>query len=847
MESSSLLTPAMRQYMQAKAETPADAILLFRMGDFYEIFFEDARRAAPLLEVVLTQRNQVPMCGVPYHALNGYVSRLLEAGVKVAIAEQMEDPKLAKGLVKRAVTRVITPGTVLDDAGLPAGRGNFLAALIPAKDGGRCGLALLEVSTGDFRATELATRASLETELNRATPAECLLPQSVRDEWEQRHAFPEAPPRLVWTGLDDWVFDGEAATDRLCRHFGVLTLDGFGCRDLPLAVQAAGAVLHYVQSNLRRDAAQVTRLQIYRAEEFLVLDRVSQRNLELVEPIVTDARNATLLSVLQVTVTPMGGRLLRDWLLRPLCQVNAINHRLDGVEALVRDPLLRSELRETLAAVRDLERTLTRLCLGANANARDLAALQAGLAAVPGLRALVAGLDLELVNQLRDSLHDLPELGQRIRAAIVDEPPLAVKDGGLIRDGHHAQLDELRRASSEGKNWIAALQAREQERTGIKSLKVRYNQVFGYYLELSKTNQHLAPADYIRKQTLVNAERFITPELKEIEDKILGAEEKSKALEYELFQELRVAVAAETARIQETARAIAVLDVLAALAETAAHDHYCRPVLSDEPVLDLRDARHPVLDHWQRDQPFVPNDTFLDTHDHQLLIITGPNMAGKSTYIRQVALLVILAQMGSFVPASAATVGVADRIFTRVGAADDLSRGQSTFMVEMVETANILNNATPRSLVILDEVGRGTSTFDGLSLAWAIAEHLHDTPTCKPRTLFATHYHELTELALTRPGVKNYNVAVREWEDKVIFLRKIIPGGADKSYGIQVARLAGLPKSVVERAREVLDNLEGNALAESGQPRLARHRRVTASGKPVPEPPPPQPMLFDWN
>jgi DNA mismatch repair protein MutS len=847
MESSSLLTPAMRQYMQAKAETPADAILLFRMGDFYEIFFEDARRAAPLLDVVLTQRNSVPMCGVPYHALNGYVSRLLEAGVKVAIAEQMEDPKLAKGLVKRAVTQVITPGTVLDDAVLQAGRGNFLAALIPAKDGGRFGLALLDVSTGDFRATELAARAGLETEINRATPAECLVPQSVRDDWEQRHAFPEAPSRLVWTGLDDWVFDGEVAADRLCRHFGVLTLDGFGCRDLPLAVQAAGAVLHYVQSNLRRDAAQVTRLQVYRAEEFLVLDRVSQRNLELVEPIVTDARNATLLSVLQVTVTPMGGRLLRDWLLRPLCNVNAINRRLDGVEALVRDPLLRGELRETLAAVRDLERTLTRLCLGANANARDLAALQAGLAAVPGLRALIAGLDLELVNQLRDSLHDLPELGQRIRDAIVDEPPLAVKDGGLIRDGHHAQLDELRHASTEGKNWIAALQAREQERTGIKTLKVRYNQVFGYYLELSKANQHLAPADYIRKQTLVNAERFITPELKEIEDKILGAEEKSKALEYELFQELRAAVAAETARIQETARAIAVLDVLAALAETAAHDHYCRPVLSDEPVLDLRDARHPVLDHWRRDEPFVPNDTLLDTRDNQLLIITGPNMAGKSTYIRQVALLVVLAQMGSFVPASAATVGVADRIFTRVGAADDLSRGQSTFMVEMVETANILNNATPRSLVILDEVGRGTSTFDGLSLAWAIAEHLHDTPTCKPRTLFATHYHELTELALTRPGVKNYNVAVREWEDKVIFLRKIIPGGADKSYGIHVARLAGLPKSVVERAREVLDNLEGNAIAESGQPRLARRRRVTAGGKPVPEPPPPQPMLFDWN
>jgi len=838
----------MRQYMQAKAETPADAILLFRMGDFYEIFFEDARRAAPLLDVVLTQRAGVPMCGVPYHALNGYLSRLLEAGVKVAIAEQIEDPKLAKGLVKRAVSQVITPGTVLDDAALPAGRGNFLAAVVPSKDGTRFGLALLEVSTGDFRTTEVAGRASLETEINRAAPAECLLPQTVREAWEKDHAFPEAPPRLVWSALDDWLFDPEVAGERLRRHFGVLTLDGFGCRDLPLAVQAAGAVLHYVQSNLRRDAAQVTRLQVYRAEEYLVLDRVSQRNLELVEPIIADARNATLFSVLNVTVTPMGGRLLRDWLLRPLRDVAAINRRLDVVEALAHDPLLRTELREALGAVRDLERTVTRLCVGANANARDLAALQAGLATVPGLRALVAGLDLDLPRGLREQLHDLPELGERIRSAISDEPPLAVKDGGLIRDGYNAQLDELRRASTEGKGWIAALQTREQERTGIKSLKVRYNQVFGYYLEISKANLHLVPADYIRKQTLVNAERFLTPELKEIEDKILGAEEKSKALEYELFLELRAAAAAETARIQETARAIAELDVLAALGETAAHDNYCRPCLTLEPVLDLRDGRHPVLDHWRRDEPFVPNDTLLDTQDNQLLIITGPNMAGKSTYIRQVALLMVMAQMGSFVPASAATVGIADRIFTRVGAADDLSRGQSTFMVEMVETANILNNATANSLVILDEVGRGTSTFDGLSLAWAIAEFLHDTPACKARTLFATHYHELTELALTRSGVKNYNVAVREWEDKVIFLRKIIPGGADKSYGIHVARLAGLPRPVVERAREVLDNLEGNAIAESGQPRLARHRRRAAAGsKPAPEVPPPQPLLFDFN
>ncbi len=815
------LTPAMRQYMQAKSEIPADAILLFRMGDFYELFFEDARRAAPLMDVVLTARAGVPMCGVPYHALQNYVAALLAAGAKVAIAEQIEDPKLAKGLVKRAVTKIITPGTVIEENVLQSGRSNFLAALFPGKD--RYGLALLDVSTGEFRVTEIAGRQALETELNRVAPAECIAPQSWKDGCEKADGLPDAPARMVWSAQEDWQFDFEVCRERLCKQLGVMTLDGFGCRDLPLAVSAAGAVLGYAQNNLRQEAAQITRMQVYQPDDYMILDRISQRNLELVDSIFTDSKNATLFAVLNQTVTPMGSRLLRDWLLRPLRSPELIGRRLDAVETFTQDSMLLCELREALGAVRDLERTVARLCVG-NANARDLVALQAGLAAVPGIRAIVGDAKADLLCELRKGLVDMNELADLIRRAVVDEPPLALKDGGMIREGYNEHLDELRKAATEGKNWIAAIQVKEIERTGIKSLKVRFNQVFGYFIEITKANLDQVPAEYIRKQTMVNAERFITPELKEIEDKILGSEEKSKALEYELFQELREAVVRETATIQGIARALAALDVVAALADVAVRHRYVRPKLTGGTEIDIRDGRHPVLDALMQETRFVPNDVLLDTAENQLLIITGPNMAGKSTYIRQTALLVILAQMGSFVPAASATVGMVDRIFTRIGAADDISRGQSTFMVEMVETANILNNATPASLIVLDEVGRGTSTFDGLSLAWAIAEFLHDNPLVKARTLFATHYHELTELALTMKGVKNYNVAVREWEDKVIFLRKIVPGGADQSYGIQVARLAGLPRQVLGRAREILDNLEGNAINEVGQPKLAKHK-----------------------
>ncbi len=832
------LTPAMRQYMDAKKEAPEDAILLFRMGDFYELFFEDARIAAPLMDIVLTQRNGVPMCGVPHHALQGYVASLLQQGRKVAIAEQMEDPKQAKGIVRREVTQIITPGTVLDSGVLTARKSNFLVAVFPGSK--RIGIASLDVSTGDFRLTEVAGVTELENELTRLQPAEVLIPAEIHDDWQQE-GFPDAPAKMIWSPVEDWLFDLEMARENLCNHLGVASLDGFGCRGRDTAIAAAGAVFSYTSNNLRRNADHVTAITFYENDRYMVLDRISQRNLELIEPIFSEATGTTLLGVLDQTRTPMGGRLLRDWILRPLRDREQIDDRLDAVQAFVNDPLLISELGEALGAVRDLERTIVRLNVG-SANARDLQVLERGLASTPGVRALLDDVEANRICELRNSLQSLPELTELIEHAIVDDPPVTIREGGIIREGHSEELDELRKAATEGKNWIAALQQKEQELTGIKSLKVRFNKVFGYYIEVTKTNLDMVPENYIRKQTLVNAERFITPELKELENKVLGSEEKSKALEYDLFQELRETAVSYTARIQQTARALGELDVLLALADVAMKNDYCRPEINDEPILDIVDGRHPVLDHFMDQEPFVPNDTLLDIDANQLAIITGPNMAGKSTYIRQVALLVLLAQMGSFVPAKSAKIGIADRIFTRVGAADDIARGQSTFMVEMVETANILNNATPQSLIILDEVGRGTSTFDGLSLAWAIAEYLHDNPMVKARTLFATHYHELTELALARNGVKNYNVAVREWGDKVIFLRKILPGSTDKSYGIHVARLAGLPKEVLTRAGEVLSNLEGDALSDVGEPKLARSRKPGRKKKPES---PAQPSLFE--
>ena len=814
------LTPMMKQYQQSKNEIPDDAILLFRMGDFYEMFFEDANKASAIMNITLTKRGGVPMAGFPYHSLEKHLPVLLKAGVKVAIAEQMEDPKLAKGLVKRQITRIITPGTVIDAAALMPDKNNFLVSVVSVKN--KTGLASLDISTGEFKVTELESINKVETELNRLGAKECVLPQKEYDKWQKEESFPITAKGFIWTPLDDWIFSFDVADELLKRQLKAASLDGFGCRGLNAAVCAAGAVLHYAVENLRQDANHIKKLSVYNDRAYLELDAISQRNLELVDTMFGNDKANTLLGVLDKTSTSMGGRLLRDWILRPLFEKDKITARLDAVEALRDDPLTLAELRETIASIRDLERIIARLNIG-TANARDTLALANGLSMIPPVKTLLENFDTVLLDELQESLHDSPELTERILNTLAEEPPNTLTEGDIIRPGFNAELDELRSASTEGKSWLSNIQKKEQERSGIKNLKVKYNKVFGYYIEVSKSNLDMVPEDYIRKQTLVNAERFITPELKEVESKILGAEDKSKALEYQLFQQLRSFVLEFTEKIQESAVALAKTDVICALSECARIYSYTRPRIQEDETLIIEGGRHPVLDAVMQGERFVPNDTLLDGDENRIMIITGPNMAGKSTYIRQTAMLVLMAQIGSFIPADRATIGLVDRIFTRVGAADDISRGQSTFMVEMVETANILNHVTSKSLVILDEIGRGTSTFDGLSIAWAVAEFLHDTPGSQARTQFATHYHELTEMALTRRGVKNYNIAVKEYGDKIIFLRQIVPGGTDKSYGIHVAKLAGLPDTIINRANEILENLENSAMSKDGDVVLAMH------------------------
>jgi len=801
------LTPMMRQYLDIRRELPPNTLLLFRLGDFYEMFFDDAREASALLNVALTKRGDTPMCGVPYHAARAYVAKLVEAGKRVAICDQVGEVTPGK-LVRREIARILSAGT-LDDFGLEENRHNYLAAVCPGKSA--TGLAWLDLSTGEFQLAELASPALLADQLARLQPSELLVPGSAE------------PPRglpLPATPHDSFAFDLTQATDLLRDHYRVQSLDGFGCAGLPLGTSAAGALLHYVTRSLRRDAAHLAPPKPWHADEYVLLDAVTQANLELVESRSSDG--TSLRSAIDRTLTPMGARLLREWILHPLRQLDRISSRQDLVAAFHDDPTLLSAVRDILRDIRDMERAVSRLSL-ASGNARDLAALRSSLALLPALRASLAGETDSLLLTLAGNLRTFKSLVGLLEATLVDEPPPTTRDGGMIREGYHADLDELRRAGTEGRQWIAELQDREIARTGIKSLKIRYNSVFGYYLEVTKTHLAAIPADYTRKQTTANTERFITPELKEMEGRILGGEERAKALESAIFSDLRAAVLAELEPLQQTARVVAQIDALVGLAETARTFRYIRPRLSAGGTIKITDGRHPVLDQTMPAGRFVPNDTDLDKDKHRLVILTGPNMAGKSTYIRQVALLVLLAQTGSFIPAAAAEIGVVDRIFTRVGANDDLARGQSTFMVEMNETANILNNATDRSLVILDEIGRGTSTFDGLSIAWSVAEFLHDTTGC--RTLFATHYHELTDLARTRPGVTNCNVAVREWNDDVIFLRKIIPGPADQSYGIQVARLAGLPEPILKRAREILQNLEQSELNAEGKPAFAEKRQ----------------------
>ncbi len=810
-------TPMMTQYRRIRAELPPDTILFFRLGDFYEMFFDDAKTASQVLDIALTKRQSTPMCGVPFHSADMYLAKLIRAGLKVAICDQMEDPSAAKGIVRREVTRVVTPGTVLEDQVLESKRNNYLAGLCPA--GGHFGLAFLDLSTGAFWIEEADSAVAVQQHLARYAPAECIVPEPARESDEIRALF-LAGNGPVLTAHDEWTFETDSAVDLLTRHFNVHSLDGFGVKDSPLGLRAAGAVLHYVNTALRRSLDHVRSIRVKHARDFMLLDETTLRNLDLIESS-GGGRNATLLAVLDSTRTPMGARLLRDWLSRPLLNLDAIRARHDAVETFTKERRALADLREAMAEIKDLERLIARLNAGTG-NARDARGLGRSLAGVPRVKSLIAPLGSPLIAELNRDIQALPELVDLLDRALVEEPPIPIKDGGLFKPGYNADLDELRDAASKGKQWLVEFQQREQERTGIGSLKVRHNSVFGYFIEVTKSNLDRVPADYIRKQTIANGERYITPELKEYENKILGAQDKSVALEYELFLDLREKIVAHTAAIQQIAAAVAQLDILAALADRALALGYVRPVMTDDDALRIKDGRHPVIEALPGADRFVPNDALLDGKDNQLILITGPNMAGKSTYIRQVALLVVMAQAGSFVPAAEMECGLVDRVFTRVGASDDLARGRSTFMVEMQETANILNNATARSLIVLDEIGRGTSTFDGISIAWAVAEFLHNDPRVKAKTLFATHYHELTDLAITLPGVKNYNVLVRESGDRIAFLRRIVPGAADKSYGIQVARLAGLPPEVVARAREILHNLEEGEFEETGQPKLAR-------------------------
>jgi len=821
------LTPMMQQYRRLRSSIPADTLLLFRLGDFYELFFEDAKEASGLLNVALTKRNGVPMCGVPYHAAQTYIAKLIKAGRRVAICDQTSEPQPGK-IVSRDITQIISAGTVSDLDLLEAKRANYLGAVYV--DDRVFGFAYADLTTGEFRLTQLQDRQALLDELARVSPSELLVSD------EQKTQFKEITGAL---GYDSYAFLLEQAIFTLCEHFKTKSLDGFGCTHMPQAVAAAGAIVHYLKHSLRRKIDHLTSLRCDAPSDYVLLDAATQTNLELVES--RSARDTSLLAVLDRTVTPMGGRKLRDWILQPLRNLTELERRQQMIADLLQEPDLLASIRAELKSIRDIERAAGRLSQ-ASGNARDLVALKTSLQQIPKLKGelqklldrLVFGANrvkegekVELLAQrLQNEIEEMPPLTDKLAKALADNPPLALKEGGIFSDGYDVNLDALRQASREGKNWISHLQEREIAATGIKSLKVRYNSVFGYFIEVTKSNLASVPAHYTRKQTTVGGERFVTPELKEMEAKILGADEHARQLEYQLFQKLRDETLRELGPIQQTAAAIATLDVICALAETARLFRYCRPQLNDSLRLIIKDGRHPVLDQNLVEEKFVPNDTALDGENLRVAIVTGPNMAGKSTYIRQVALIVLMAQIGSFVPAESAEIGLVDRIFTRVGANDDLARGQSTFMVEMNETSNIVNNATERSLVILDEIGRGTSTFDGLSIAWSVAEFLHDK--IKARTLFATHYHELTKLAEERGGVCNFNVAVREWNDQIIFLRKIVPGGADKSYGIQVARLAGLPKEILDRAKEILAYLERpNGAIEA--PAVAKSRRKKKS------------------
>jgi len=820
-----------KQYLQIKSQYP-DAILFFRMGDFYEMFFEDAHIGSKELDIALTsrdkgQKDSVPLCGVPHFAAETYIYKLLQKGYKVALCDQVEDPKLAKGIVKREVIRVFTPGLVTDAIQLGTGENNYLMGF--CAEGEVFGLSFLDISTGELKACQISGFEAFLNEALRNEPKEILSFRRF-----QEHPCFERFKKNFENGLITYLEElkCDALPSSIESEWGSIL------QKTPLAAQAARMVLHYAEENQKKPLSHIRPLSLYQVQDFMVVDEVTKRNLELTQSLFEQGKRGSLFWVLDETMTPMGSRKLKQWLNYPLMDIEEIERRLEGISELKEKKIERKQLRDSLRGIQDIERLTSRIFLG-HANGRDLIGLKNSLKNLPVFKTVLQKFTSPVIEKFTSEVEDFDDLSQLLESSIVDNPPLTLKEGGIIKPKYDRELDALRDIGKEGKGWILQLEAEEKKKTGISSLKVRYNQVFGYYIEVTKSNLHLVPPHYIRKQTLVNAERFITPELKEFETKVLGAEEAICQLEYRLFEEIRKRVSDETPRLQRAASGIAVIDILASSAEIADRYDYVRPIVDEGDEILICEGRHPVLERMGLSERFVSNDTQMNTQEHQILIITGPNMAGKSTYLRQVALIVLMAQMGCFVPAKEARIGVVDRIFTRIGALDNIMRGQSTFMVEMMETARILNQATLRSLIVLDEIGRGTSTFDGLSIAWAVAEYLHDHPSLRPKTLFATHYHELTELVLTKERVKNYNVAVKEWAGEIIFLRKIVEGGTNRSYGIQVARLAGLPQKVIDRSKEILSNLEKGELDATGMPKIARTRMAVSKREP-----PLQPSLF---
>lgn len=800
-------SPMMQHYLQTKEEYP-DCILFYRLGDFYEMFFEDAKIVSRELELTLTgkscgQEERAPMCGVPFHAYESYMNRLVAKGYKVAICEQMEDPKQAKGMVRREVIRVVTPGTNINEQALDEGKNNYIMCIVSLSD--QFGVATADVTTGDFFVTEVDSKRRLLDEIYKFSPTEVVCNEALFmsgldiDDLKNRVG-------IVLYSLEHWYFDDSLCENTLKEHFRVNSLEGLGLADLECGMIASGSLLKYLYETQKNSLEQISAIHPYTTGKFMVLDSSTRRNLELVETLREKAKRGSLLWVLDKTKTAMGARMLRSFVEQPLIEKEEIEGRLDAIEELMQRAIDREELREYLNPVYDLERLLTRITYQ-SANPRDLTAFKSSIGMIPHIRGILLELQSKEIQGICEDMDTLEDLYTLIDAAIEEEPPITVREGGIIKDGYHEEIDRLREAKSQGKNWLAELEAKEREKTGIKNLKIKFNKVFGYYLEVTNSFKDLVPDYYTRKQTLTNAERYITPELKEMEDMILGAEDKLVQLEYELFRELREQIAKNVVRIQKTAKALAKIDVFASLALISEQNHYCRPSLNQNGRIDIKNGRHPVVEKMINNDMFIANDTYLDNQKNRISVITGPNMAGKSTYMRQTALIVLMAQIGCFVPAETADIGIVDRIFTRVGASDDLASGQSTFMVEMTEVANILRNATGNSLLILDEIGRGTSTFDGLSIAWAVVEHISNPKLLDAKTLFATHYHELTELEGKLDNVNNYCIAVKEKGDDIVFLRKIVKGGADKSYGIQVAKLAGVPDSVIERAKEIAEEL----------------------------------------